>query len=261
MIAIESRMQGDHDELKSLLKKCLISSCFIQKFSLKRRDHQFIDKSSRKMRAFRVAEDWLEDHDVATSRAISGHDPTTWAPLILDLCRLIFIRVSTWSNMSLYYSLSVRLNCECRISLMRLTITKYAHVVDLDHMDRSPRNWHVSIWATWSYASRTTTSPKNQENRLVPHRENEAKSTPILGELVLRGCVAQFGPVCPPMPSVSPLYPLAHTHSPSDSTRHVGVHVGSTWVRVGSCGFATCPHRAMSASCESCTNKPLFAIV
>ena len=34
MIAIESRMQGDHDELKILLQKCLISSHFNQKFSL-----------------------------------------------------------------------------------------------------------------------------------------------------------------------------------------------------------------------------------
>ena len=34
MIAIESRIQGDHEELKILLQKCLISSCFNQKLSL-----------------------------------------------------------------------------------------------------------------------------------------------------------------------------------------------------------------------------------
>ena len=36
MIAIESRMQGDHEELKNLLQNCLISSRFNQKLSLQR---------------------------------------------------------------------------------------------------------------------------------------------------------------------------------------------------------------------------------
>ena len=36
MIAIESRTQGDHEEYKILLKKCLISLHFNQKLSLQR---------------------------------------------------------------------------------------------------------------------------------------------------------------------------------------------------------------------------------
>ena len=34
MIALESRTQGNHEELKILLQKCLISSRFNQKLSL-----------------------------------------------------------------------------------------------------------------------------------------------------------------------------------------------------------------------------------
>ena len=39
IIAIESRMQGDQEKLEILLQKCLISSRFNQKLSLKREEH------------------------------------------------------------------------------------------------------------------------------------------------------------------------------------------------------------------------------
>ena len=47
MIAIESRMQGDHEELKILLQSCLISSRFNQKLGLQRKNLDFYKKFHR----------------------------------------------------------------------------------------------------------------------------------------------------------------------------------------------------------------------
>ena len=43
MIEIESRTLGDHEELKYFFQKCLIFLRFIEKFSLKREEHRFIE--------------------------------------------------------------------------------------------------------------------------------------------------------------------------------------------------------------------------
>ena len=56
MIAIESRTQGDHKELKILLQNRLISSPFNRKLSLQREEHLFIEKSTRKTQAVRFVE-------------------------------------------------------------------------------------------------------------------------------------------------------------------------------------------------------------
>ena len=48
MIAIESRTQGDHEELKILLQNFLIASRFNRKLSLRRKEHLFMEEKSRK---------------------------------------------------------------------------------------------------------------------------------------------------------------------------------------------------------------------
>ena len=60
MIAIESRTQGDHEELKILLQNCFISSRFNRKLSLQREEHLFIEKLTQKMRTIRLAEGDLD---------------------------------------------------------------------------------------------------------------------------------------------------------------------------------------------------------
>ena len=72
MIATESRMQGDHEELKIFLQNCFISSLFNQKLSLQREEHLFIRKLMQKTRAVQFAEEILEGHDRAKMMA---HDP------------------------------------------------------------------------------------------------------------------------------------------------------------------------------------------
>ena len=74
MIAIESRMQGDHEELKILLQNLLIASRFNRKFSLQGEEHLFIEKISRKTRAVLFVEEILDGHDCTKS---VGHDPTS----------------------------------------------------------------------------------------------------------------------------------------------------------------------------------------
>ena len=44
LIAIESRTQGDHEELKIFLQNCLISSRFNQELKFKEEEHRFIGK-------------------------------------------------------------------------------------------------------------------------------------------------------------------------------------------------------------------------
>ena len=97
-------MQGDDEELDILLQKCLISSRFNQKLSLRKREHQFIKILSQKIYAVQFAEGALDGHNDEKS---VGHDPTTWIPLLLDLGHPIFIGVSLCSHLSLYYLLSV----------------------------------------------------------------------------------------------------------------------------------------------------------
>ena len=46
IIVIESRMHGDHEELKILFQNCLISSRFNRKLSYKKKEHLFIEKIS-----------------------------------------------------------------------------------------------------------------------------------------------------------------------------------------------------------------------
>ena len=50
MIAIESIIEGDHEELKILLQNCLISSRFNQKLGLQRKNIGFYRKFHRKNR-------------------------------------------------------------------------------------------------------------------------------------------------------------------------------------------------------------------
>ena len=88
MITIKSRTQGDNEELKIMLEKCLISSRFNQEFSLK-------EKSSRKIGAVQFPEGRLDGRDAFMLRTISGHVPMTRAHLLLMIRRLIFIGVST----------------------------------------------------------------------------------------------------------------------------------------------------------------------
>ena len=111
-------MQGNHEELEIFLQKCLISSCFNQKFSLKKGDHRFIEISSRKIRAVRFAEGALDDHDDAKE---VGHDPMTWIPFFLDFGCPIFIKVSSSSHVLIRDSPSTRLNRDRQISLTRST--------------------------------------------------------------------------------------------------------------------------------------------
>ena len=51
MIKIESRTQGDHEELNILLQNCLIASLFNQKLVYKENEQLFIENFSRKMGA------------------------------------------------------------------------------------------------------------------------------------------------------------------------------------------------------------------
>ena len=119
LIPIESRMQGDHEELRILLQKPLISSCFNQTLSLQREEDRFIEILMRKICAIRFAEGALDGCDCAKS---VGHDCTTQIPLLLDYCRSIFIGVSTLSHMLIRDSPSVQLNRDCWILLMRSTV-------------------------------------------------------------------------------------------------------------------------------------------
>ena len=48
MIAIESRMQGDHKELKILHQNCIIASRFNRKLSNKEEEHLFIQNWRKK---------------------------------------------------------------------------------------------------------------------------------------------------------------------------------------------------------------------
>ena len=89
-------MQGDHEELEILLQKCLISSCFNEKISLRKREHRYIEILSRKIHAVRFIEESLDGHDDAKS---AGNDPTMQIPL-LDFVRSIFIDVSLSSHVS-----------------------------------------------------------------------------------------------------------------------------------------------------------------
>ena len=73
------------------------------------------------MQALRFTEETLDDYDRAKS---VGHYPTTRIPLLLDFCRPIFIGVSLRDYVSLHDSLSKRLKCHRRISLMRSTVAK-----------------------------------------------------------------------------------------------------------------------------------------
>ena len=83
MIAIESRMHGDHEELNILLQKC------------------------------------MGNWDGCDHAKSVGHDPTTQIPLLLDYHRPIFIGVSTLSHVFSHALLSPQLYRDRRISLMR----------------------------------------------------------------------------------------------------------------------------------------------
>ena len=86
------------------------------------------------MWAVQFAEEALDGHDVVTSRAIGGHDPTTRAPLLLDFCHPIFIGLSTSAHMSLDHSSIAKFNRHLRISLMRSTIEHLTRAYDLDQV-------------------------------------------------------------------------------------------------------------------------------
>ena len=85
----------------------------------------------------------MDSHDAAMSRAISGQVSMTRARILLYFCRLIIIESSLCSHMSLYYSLSERLNHDCRISLKRSTALNYARALIRDLLDRDPPNQRV----------------------------------------------------------------------------------------------------------------------
>ena len=55
MIAIESRTQRDHEELKILLQNRLISSRFNRKFCLQGEEHRFIGNFVQKTQTVRLA--------------------------------------------------------------------------------------------------------------------------------------------------------------------------------------------------------------
>ena len=112
-------MQGNHEEVEIFLQKCLISSRLNQKLSLKKGEHRFIEISLRKICAVRFAEGAFDGHDDVKQ---VGHDPRTRASLLLNFDRLIFIGVSSISHMSIRDSLSMQLNHNHRILLMRSTV-------------------------------------------------------------------------------------------------------------------------------------------
>ena len=126
LIAIESRIQGDHKELKFFLQKCLISSRFNQKMSLQEGRTSIYRKIIAKKGAVRFSERTLDGCDRTKS---VGHDHTTRIPLLQDFVRSIFIRVSLRGNISLLDSLLVRLNHDRRISLERSTVIKLTHAL------------------------------------------------------------------------------------------------------------------------------------
>ena len=95
-------MQGNHKELKILLQKCLASSRFNQKLSLRKENIDFIEISLRKISAVRFAEKALDTHDASTSRAMSGHVLMSWPHVLLNFCHLIFIGPLLCGHVSLH---------------------------------------------------------------------------------------------------------------------------------------------------------------
>ena len=144
--AILSRMQENHKEL-IFLQKCFISSRCNQKLLFKKREHRFIDISSRNIQTIEFGEEALDGHDAITSRAISGHDPMTRAHFLLDICHLILIGASSSSHVSLYHLLSVRLNRDHLISLKWLTALNYTHALNRDLVNQSPPDRRMSFQA------------------------------------------------------------------------------------------------------------------
>ena len=72
MIAIESRTQGDHEELMIFLHKHLILSLFNQKLSLRKRENIDLQSFITKFRAVQFAEGAL---DGCNCMKLMGHDP------------------------------------------------------------------------------------------------------------------------------------------------------------------------------------------
>ena len=79
MITIESRTQGDHEELKIFSLKILNFFTFQSKVVYKKEGHLFIEKLSRKLQAVRFAKGALDGRDHAK---LVGHDPMTRIPLL-----------------------------------------------------------------------------------------------------------------------------------------------------------------------------------
>ena len=197
IIAIESKTQGDHEELNILLQNYLISSRFNQKLSLQWGRTYVYRKILRKMMDVWFAEETLDSHDRVKS---VGHDPTIRIHLFLKICHPIFIGVSRCGHVSLHESSNVWLNRDRPMSLTRSMAHICARAFDEDPVNRSPWNRRVSIRATWSYAPRTAMSPayRNFKWNLIPHWRKYRDLTGIKGRGFSSHCAARMGPVRPP---------------------------------------------------------------
>ena len=88
-----------------------------------------------KNRIVRFVEEDLDGHNASTLHAMSGQVPMTRAHVLLHFRRLIFIRSSLRSHVSLHDSPSVQVNRDRRISLMRSTVAKSSRAYDQDQVD------------------------------------------------------------------------------------------------------------------------------
>ena len=78
-ITIKSRTCKDHEELRILVKNCLIPSRFNQEFFYKDKEHSFIKHFPQKSETVRSDEEQLDGHD----RALKvSHDPMTRAHIL-----------------------------------------------------------------------------------------------------------------------------------------------------------------------------------
>ena len=88
-IRIESRTQGDHEELKTLLQNCLISSRFNQELRYKEEEHCFIEEIPTKIAGHLIRWGPIDYHDCVM---IVGHDPMISQSC--DQCRVVW----SWSK-------------------------------------------------------------------------------------------------------------------------------------------------------------------
>ena len=161
---------------------------------------------------------------------MSGHVSTTWAHVLLDFWRLIFIGASLHGHVLLHDSPSVRLNHNRWISLMRSTVAKSSRAYDQDQMDQNPPDQLTYFRTVWSDAPRSATSPKKHNEYISPTWKERGRNIMYIR---WKG----FSPLRRPLSLSTPPLSLTLAHytcgpnwlSLFSASRHVGVHVDPWW--------------------------------